>query len=261
MARVNESKSLKALKPRRIIYPMLIGMGVVAFFLYKDFNNDTFSFFQWSGTALLFIIIAFMMMAVRDIAYMWRIRILTDYKLSWRRSFDVIILWEFSSALSPPIIGGVGPAVFFLYKEGINAGKSTAIILVSILLDELFYITMVPILFFSIGYDRIFKVENINVYAFEYGLSYLLLIGYTISFVYSIILCYALFVNPHTIKSLLSWIFLIPGIRKWRMRVRKSVNQMIIASRELKNKNFEYWLKAVASTFASWTGRFWVTNF
>ncbi|MDD5571186.1 MAG: lysylphosphatidylglycerol synthase transmembrane domain-containing protein [Bacteroidales bacterium] len=276
MARVDESKILKALKPRRIIYPMLIGMGVVAFFLYRDFNANPISFSKWieetkeyrlwSGvpilyTIILFITIAFLMMAVRDIAYMWRIRVLTDHKLTWWKSFDVIVLWEFSSALSPPVIGGVGPAIFFLYKEGINAGKSTAIILVSILLDELFYITMVPILFFSLGYDSIFKVENINGYVFEYGLSFLLLIGYIVSFVYSAILCYAVFVNPYTIKSLLSWIFLIPGLRKWRLAVRKSGNQMIVASREMKNKNFSYWFKAVVSTFASWTGRFWVTNF
>ena len=210
-----ELKILKTLKPRRIVYPILIGLAVVSYLIFKDFNKDTFSFFRWDIISILFILVAILMMLVRDVSYMWRIRVLTDYQLSWRKSFDVIMLWEFSSALSPPFIGGVGPAIFFLYKEGINSGKSTAIIIVSILLDELFYLVMVPILYFSIGYNYIFKVDAIKEsLLFEYGLSSLLLVGYTISFVYTIMLCYALFVNPYTIKSIISslWVLSWQGI-------------------------------------------------
>ena len=71
---------------------------------------------------------------------MYRIRLLTDKVINWRKSFDVIMLWEFTSAISPSIVGGTAVALFIINKEGVNTGKSTSIVLITALLDELFYV-------------------------------------------------------------------------------------------------------------------------
>ena len=60
------------------------------------------------------------MVVIRDLGYMYRIRVLTDKYLSWRKSFDVIMLWEFASALTPSVVGGSGIAIFILNREKIN---------------------------------------------------------------------------------------------------------------------------------------------
>ena len=78
------------------------------------------------------------MMACRDLAYMYRIRVLTDNEISWRNSFDTIMLWEFASAISPSIVGGSGVAIYIVNKEGVKIGRSTAVVMVSALLDEPF---------------------------------------------------------------------------------------------------------------------------
>jgi len=50
-----------------------------------------------------------------------RIRALTDQELSWRQSFNVIMLWEFASALAPGMLGGGFVfAIFILNRERIN---------------------------------------------------------------------------------------------------------------------------------------------
>ena len=71
---------------------------------------------------------------------MFRIRLLTDNKIKWRNSFDVIMLWEFASALTPSVVGGSAVALFIVNKEIKNIGKATAIVMITALLDELFYI-------------------------------------------------------------------------------------------------------------------------
>ncbi|MBS4060830.1 MAG: flippase-like domain-containing protein [Bacteroidetes bacterium] len=247
----------KVLRPGRIVYPVLIGIGVASWMLYKNFDKDAFSFFAWSWAAAAGLAAAMLMMVVRDLAYMYRIRILTNNQLSWKQAFQVIMLWEFSSAVSPSIVGGTGPAIFFLYKEGINTGKSTAVILTAIFLDEVFFILMVPILYLVFG-NNVFPPDESS---FSTGIQLALIIGYGVIFLYTLLLTYTLFINPYFFKWLLSFIFLLPLLRRWRTRMRKLANQMIITSNELKDKTLIYWGKAFFATFLSWTGRYWVVNF
>jgi len=248
----------KILRPSRIIYPVLLGLAAAVWLLLRNFDKDAFGFFEWTWAAAAGLTGAFAMMAVRDLAYMYRIRILTDNKLSWKQSFQVIMLWEFSSAVSPSVVGGTGPAIFFLYKEGINTGKSTAVVLTAIFLDEVFFVLMVPLLFLFFG-EMVFPPDEALMFAD--GLKLALVIGYLIILIYTLLLAYTLFFNPYFFKWLLSFVFLLPLLRRWRLRMRKMANQLIITSNELKGKSFWYWTKAFLATFFSWTGRYWVVNF
>lgn len=247
----------KNLNPSKILIPIIIGLGVVFYLMYNEIKPDTFSFFNWSAATFFWLFVSILMMGVRDLAYMWRVRILTDKKITWRNTFDVIMLWEFSSAISPSIVGGTGPAIYFLYKEGINSGKSTAVVLTAIFLDELFFIIMVPLMIFFFG-NMAFPQEKIS---FLGDLVVYFWIGYGVILIYTAILIYALFINPHTIKKLLSWIFLLPFLKRWRLKARKLSNQLIITSEEFKGKSFRFWIKGFLATAFSWTARYWVVNF
>ena len=69
------------------------------------------------------------------------------------------MLWEFASALSPGIVGGSAVAMFILNKEKINLGRSTVIVLISAIMDNLFYILMIPIVLLIIGNASLFPDE------------------------------------------------------------------------------------------------------
>jgi uncharacterized protein (TIRG00374 family) len=250
-------KLKKNLSPVKMVLPILLGLGMVFWLMSREISPETFSFFKWTTATVFWILLAFLMMVVRDVAYMWRLRILTSDKITWRNAFQVIMLWEFSSAISPSVVGGTGPAIYFIYKEGINLGKSTAVVLAATFLDELFYIIMVPLLIL-IFRELAFPAEKIS---FLGNLIMYFWIGYSVIFFYTLILIYALFINPQTIKKFLSRVFLLPFLKRWRLKVRKLSNQLIITSEEFKGKGTKFWLKAFGATFLSWTGRFWVINF
>ena len=69
--------------------------------LARKFDQDTFSFLEFTWRTVFYIMLAFIMMLVRDVAYIYRLIILSDYQLNWKQAFQVIMLWEFSSAISP----------------------------------------------------------------------------------------------------------------------------------------------------------------
>lgn len=249
-------KIVNSLRPSRIIWPILIGLAVSAYLMYQSFDASTFSFLSFTWHALFYVLLAIVMMAVRDLAYMYRIIILTDKKLSWGQAFNVIMLWEFSSAISPSVVGGTGPAIFFLYKEGLSAGKSTAVVLTAIFLDEVFFVVSVPLIYFVFG-TNIFPPDSIAIDQIIYAFYS----GYVIIFVYTLFLTYALFINPHMFKSFISWVFLFPILIRWRVRARKSANQLIQTSRTIKSKPAAYWIKSFTATILAWVGRYWVVNF
>lgn len=217
---------------------------------------------NWTWYSTLWIVIAIISMLVRDLSYMYRIRVLTDNHISWRRSFDVIMLWEFASAVAPSAVGGSTVAMFIVNREGIKLGKSTAIVLITSLLDQLFYIVMVPIVLVIVGTQNL--LPDFNSEAMQ-GLAAaginLFYIGFGLMVLYAVIISWAIFVRPRGFKWLLIKIFSLPFLRKWRSAASETGNEIIDASKEIRGKPLGYWLKATAATFASWTARFWVTNF
>jgi hypothetical protein len=255
-------KVLKIFKFKRVIIPVVIGLAVVAYLVFRNFDPKPFYDIQWTYYSSLFILIALVLMFTRDVAYMYRIRLLTDKQLSWRQSFDVIMLWEFSSAVTPSVVGGSAAALYILTKEGITAGRSTAIVMISALLDELFYITMVPVMFLLVGAQQLFTSENSYLFInTQMGLQGVFFIGYAFIVVLTTIISYGVFIKPRGFKWILLRIFKIPFLRKWRTQAAEAGDDIITTSKEMRGKPFIFWARAYFSTFLSWTARFWVVNF
>lgn len=224
--------------------------------------QDTLSDIDWTWTSTLWILMALLGMVVRDLAYMYRIRVLTDNELSWKQSFRVIMLWEFASALTPSVVGGSGVAMFILNREKIKLGKSTAIVLVSALLDELFYITMVIVVLIFIGTSNLFPVNlEKTIFGVTYGTQGIFWLGYGFICLLTTAILVGIFYIPRTLKYLLLQIFRLPILRRWRYNVIQIGDDIITTSLELKGKPPIYWIKSFGATYVSWTARYLVVNF
>ena len=253
-------KILKQFSPGRIILPILLGLGVAVWLFLREFDPEAFRKIIWTTSSTLWLLLAGVSIFIRDFAYMVRVRALTDYELGWYRSFIVIMLWEFSSALVPGMFGGGFLfAIFILNKEGINMGKSITAIMNSSFLDGIFLATMAPLVYWLIGKEALFSSVNIDTTVgssifYTFWVVYFSIIGY------KILIAYALFVNPHFIKSLLLKLTSLPLLNRWHQNAIETGGQLIIASKGLKNQNSRYWIITIISTFASWIARFSIVN-
>jgi len=258
----DHKKVLSYFKFRRIIIPVIIGLAVAIYLVARNFDRSAFENIHWTTSSTLAIIVAIMLMGVRDLAYMYRIRLLTDKQLSWRKSFDVIMLWEFASSVTPSIVGGSAVALFIVNKEGIGVGRSTAIVMVTALLDELFYIVMVPVVFIIVGTQNLFITEGeFMLFNTELGTKAIFVIGYVFILCLTSIIIFAVFFRPRGFKWILLRIFKLPFLRKWRVKASEAGDDIITTSKEMKHKPISFWLKAFFATLCSWTARFWVVNF
>ncbi len=223
----------------------------------KQHLSDILKEISWSAKSSMFIALAILMIFVRDIGYIIRIRLLTDKKLTWYRSFIVIMMWEFASALSPGVVGGAAVAMFILNREKIPMGRATALVVITAFMDNLFFVLCVPLIVLSVGYSVMFDDFNGEI---SEGLVTLFWLGYGVIVFVSLLLFISLFFQPKLIKSMLMLIAKLPFIRKYRNDFLRTGDEIIITSREFKNRSIKFWLAIFGSTFLSWTGRYLVIN-
>ena len=215
---------------------------------------------DWTRYTTFWMILALVATAFRDIGYVYRIRVLTDGHLTWRTGFDVTMLWEFASALTPSVVGGSGIAMFIIDREGIPLGRSTAVVFVTALMDELFYVVMVPILFLIVGPEALFPQELDNIF---WGLPIMTIFwigyGFILAMVFTVF--YAIFFRPRAFKYILLNVFRLRFLRQWRPMVVKVGDDIVTASTEFRGKPKRFWSKAFGATCFSWASRFLVINF
>ena len=258
----HQRKILNIFAFHRVIIPVIIGLAVIGYMIYNDVSHSALNSIQITWYSVSYFVTALLLVTVRDLAYMYRIRLLTDKALSWRKSFDVIFLWEFASSVTPSVVGGSAIAIFILSKEKLGTGRSAAIVMVTALLDELFYILMVPLVFAIAGFERLSVVgSSFHLLGFEVGPMGVFLAGYIIIAFLTLLLSYGVFFHPSGVKWLLIKATTLKVLHRFQNAAEETGNQLIAASSELKGKSVVFWLKAFGSTFFSWTARFWVVNF
>ncbi|MEZ4757425.1 MAG: lysylphosphatidylglycerol synthase transmembrane domain-containing protein [Flavobacteriales bacterium] len=214
---------------------------------------------DWTWHSTLWIILAIVATAFRDLGYIFRIRVLSDGHLNWRQAFNVTFLWEFASALTPSVVGGSGIAMFIIGREGIELGRATAIVLVTALMDELFYVVMVPLVFLAVGMDDLFPAQLNNAF-WGMPIKTIFLIGYLFILVLVLAIFYGVFFRPRAFKYALLRVFKLPFLRRWRPEVIQVGDDIVTTSDELRGKPKRFWIKAFAATCFSWANRFLVVN-
>lgn len=261
MTAESQHSLISKLKPGRIILPVILGLGIVAWFIIKEIDSDALSKLRFTWQSVFWLFVAWLCMACRDLGYIIRIRLLTDKDLTWLQAFRVIMLWEFTSAITPSTVGGTAVAVVFLNKEGISVGRSTSVVLATSFLDELYFVIMLPLILLIVGGSDLFTTSHqATGVSFLNELILITVIGYSVIFIWVLFVGYGLFFNPEGIRKLIINFFRLPVIRRWHGSAVKAGNDIVESSNELKKRPISFWLKAGTATFLSWTARYWVVN-
>lgn len=253
-----QQTELRKIKMKNIVYPIIIGLGVVGYMIYQDFDSDALASLAFTAKSVLWLFIAILFMFGRDLGYVIRIKVLSGGRLSWLESVRIIMLWEFTSAITPSAIGGTSFAIIYVHKGGLYVGRSSAIVLLTSFLDELYFVVVFPILYLLIG-KPLFEVAGVS-QSVQNSIFTFFIIGYALKLAYTIFISYGLFIRPRGLKWIVVKFFSIKWLRKWREAAVRTGDDIIISSGELKKSNFGFWAKVVGATFLSWSSRYLVVN-
>lgn len=261
-----EEQITKQFSYRRIIIIALVAFIVSGYLIYNSLNYEAIKNLQWTLRSFLWILLAFILLVIRHIGYMYRLRLVTDNKFNWRKSFSIISLWEFSSAITPSTVGGAAVAVYFMRKEKLSLGKSAATSMLTIFLDQVFLAIAPLILLLIVGFKSMFAKDamcraeaNLPGMGIFHNMQSIYFVGYTFFLIIILLLAYGLFINAKALRSFLTQIFSIPGLRRWKEEAKHTGEDVILASKELKNKDRNFWFKAFAATTVSWLSFFMIS--
>ena len=253
-----QQEVLHSIRTSRIIIPILIGIGVVGYMMWKQFDPEDFAQINWNGHVLFWVTASLTLLIIRHIAYATRLRILSDRQFSWKKCIELIFIWEFSSAVSPTSVGGSAVALFVLAQEKLSTAKTATIVIYSAILDTIFFVGTLPILLIAFGPEII--RPNLDTFNVMDGWGYAFVFAYLLMLTYGSIFFYGLFINPIPMKKLLVGFTRIRLFRRFRHKAIELGNDLIIASREIKFRSWKFHLSAFLSTATAWSCRFLLLN-
>lgn len=260
MSEQNQEKVLKIFSPKRIALAISFGLAMVGYMFYDEVTSKGLTFDSLYNNIMkaspFWLFMSLVVLIIRDGGYMYRIRHLTLKQLSWKSAFYIIILWEFASAVTPSVVGGTAVAVFILNKEKIAFGKALAYVMLTAILDNLFFV-FAGLFVLLTAHQGLFPTTELMS---SQKLQIFFYISYGLIAFYTFIMVFGLFISPRGFKMLLMKITSWRAFRRWRKGANEQGTQMVNAARELKNVSISYWVKALISTVFIWFSRYFMLN-
>lgn len=242
----------------KILLPVLIGLAVVYVIFRREFSVGAIMSVPWTWRSAIAMLLAALAVYGRDAGMAWRFRVLTDGALTRMASWRVTMLCEFTSAITPTSVGGSALSMIFLTREGISAGRSTALTMTTLLLDQMFFVLFVPVVMLAIPHAMLFGFDS--TISLSMGLETLFWIIYGAMAVWAGVLMLAIFYIPATIRGMLVRLFGLRLLRRWQPAVTEMGDSLVTTSRDIRHKPVGWWMRAFGATTLSWVSRYLVVN-
>lgn len=252
---IDHKKVAQTLRINKVWIPLLLGIGMLVYQLTTDPELKIDQLPRIWEAKIGYVLLAIATVIIRDIMYIYRIRILTNASLSWSSCIHMIVLWEFSSAVTPTAVGGTFIATFLFLKEGISFSKALAYVLITSIFDNLFLILTAPFSSYFAA-NNLIKATTLAENSIQIGFW----ISYTMITCYIIMISVTLFAKPRFFKWALIKITSIKPLRRWKVWAVKQGNEMMMASEALKGESASYWMKLGIVTLLVWTARYGILN-
>ena len=267
MSKASTETVLSTFSYRRIAIPVLIGIGVSLYLLLKVSKPDATALAQlsFSRHLLVGLGIALLTVVVRDVAYIYRIWQLTDGKLSLFRCFEIIMLWEFGSSITPASVGGITLALFILKKEKISFGKGTAIILLCSYLDNIAFVLVFGILFLLLG-NQMFDLSaacpamGSSIVMALRAVGQYVWVGFIVVALVGGLLGFAIFIKPGWSQIFFSRLARVPWLHRWSASIHLLGIEIWHTSQEFQLRGRGFIMKILTATVLSWCARYALAN-
>jgi hypothetical protein len=231
------------------VWPLLIGLAAAAAVLWFGANHEVLDeesglkttswellrSFEWAERSTWALLGVIACVLLRDIGYIIRLRILSFQSFSWRQATENILLWELASALTPSVVGGSAVAVVILKRDGMRLGKSLATVFATALLDEAFYLILVPMVFLwslQSGYG-IFPEIPAGVDVANWGIPVLFGLAYAFIATLTTTMVFGLVIKPQATHRMLRKLTTKKIVRRWSARMSTWSDELLEASQSM----------------------------
>lgn len=244
-----------AVSLRHVAWPVLLSLVVLGLIGYFTFEPGSLRRMARSMNPWL-LGAAAGMTALQVLFGGWRFRYIARGRLGLRAGVRAQLAWHFFSNVTPSAVGGGPPAALYIARaQGIPAGEATAFMLFAMLLDQLWLILSIPLLFVAAFYVDLFPAAVGTVGTWTFAACFLGLMAWSVFF------AYATLVRPDVLERLAGWVFRRPLLRRFRARVMEEMHQLSRRARTLRQQPFGFYAGGFLITAALWMTRYLLVLF
>lgn len=247
-----EAPTRRRLRVRDLVWPGLLSLTAIGVVIALTYEPGAFQAVRASFQPGVFLL-AVLLLGVQFVVASLRLRHISRRALGFRASFRSLLTWEFLSAITPSAVGG-GPfaAVFIARDQRIPLGQVSAIMLFSMLMDQIWFATAIVALYSAAlwlpVFPTAFGAASIGPVALYFGA----MLAWTTFF------AYATLVRPELIGSLARWIAHWKVLRRFEGRVREETSKMQRQARVLRGQPVSFYAAGYAYTALVWLCRYGV---
>ena len=256
----DQKKVLHSLRASRMILPIVLGLGVVGYLLWRQLqaNPDGFAKIDWSLTTFAWIFAAFVLLILRHLAFSFRMKILSQGHFSFRKCVELIFIIEFSNSVTPTTVGGSAVSLFVMTQERLSAARTATIVLYKVVIDTIFFVGTLPLLYLIVGPSMV-RPNMLDFWDIDWR-ARLFYFAYLGMATYGLFFFYGLFINPNLIKRLLIFFTSLPVLKRWREKAEKLGDEIVLASVEMKNMGKRQHFYCFLMTLTAWTCKFFLIS-
>ena len=234
----------------RIALPVLLSLGAFGVVLWSTYHPGAFEAVKRYFRPDLFAL-AVAALGVQFLAGGLRLAHVSNGAFSARAGIRGQITWDFMSALSPPAVGGAPFAALFVSREnGLAYGQVTAIMLFTMVLDQMWFATAIVSMYVAAVWLPVFPT---GLGAAGIGTVAVYLGG---MLVYIAFFAYATFIRPEVIEKVATAVVRLKWLRRFAPAVRRETRRLGRQARMLHHRPARFYLVGAAYTLLYWAARY-----
>lgn len=235
---------------KNVLWPLMLSILVLVGIGYFTFEPDDFKQ-SIDRIHPVFVIAAAATIVLRVWFGAWRFSFISRGKLGFWQALRGQLAWDFFSNVTPAALGGGPFAAIYVSKDAkMPVGETTALVIFTILLDQLWSVLMVPIilttaLYMSVIPEGAGTVGTVAILGyFAAMLGWVLLLGYSTLF------------RPDIIQRITDRIFSLRLLRRFRTRMASAMGQMSESAQILRTQPLAFFGKAFLLSAGTWIPRY-----
>ncbi len=246
---------LARLSVHNLTWPILLSLvafGAITWYTYEPNMVQE----MWRRLNPLPLAAALLMVGGRVFFGSLRLYLMSHKHMPVRETIRGQLAWDFASNVTPSAIGGAPIAAMFVCRESdMQVGEATAVFLFSMVLDQIFLASTVPVLMLSSVYIGVYP-EALGFFG-----SKLLTLFFIGMLAWIGLLIYATLVRPDVLEKIAHTVFRLPGLRRFQSYLEEEMAMLQDRSELLRSESLFFFFKGYLLTALMWICRFSVLLF
>lgn len=203
-----------------LLWPVALSLAVLAVIFYATYEPDAFAEMARTLNPGL-LALAFGAVGVQVLLGGGRLRYISNRKLDLLHGVRGAVAWDFMSAVTPSAVGGAPLAAYFVAKDNrIPVGEATAIMLFSMLMDQIWFAVSIPFILVASAFTDVFPPALGAVGAGTLTAYFIGMMGWAVFF------AYATLIRPQILETIATKIVRLRWLRRFEGRVRRELVQL-----------------------------------